>query len=55
MALFDILDPYKRFLGFSEFYFGKMWKFMEKTAVSPGRYGLIGEILHGWTWPDWGP
>ena len=25
-----------------------------KTAVFPGGYGRIGEILHGRIWPDWG-
>ena len=25
-----------------------------KTAVFPGGYGRIGEILHGQIWPDWG-
>ena len=25
-----------------------------KTAVFPGRYGRIGEILHGRIWPNWG-
>ena len=25
-----------------------------KTAVFPGGYGPIGEILHGQIWPDWG-
>ena len=24
---FDILDPYKRFILYLGFYFGKMWKF----------------------------
>ena len=28
--------------------------FFFKTAVFPGRYGRIGEILHGRIWPDWG-
>ena len=27
--------------------------FFCKMAVFPG-YGRIGEILHGWIWPDWG-
>ena len=33
------------------------WKNVEKygkTAVFPGGYGQIGEILHGRLWPDWG-
>ena len=50
----DILDPYERLILFIWFYFGKIWKFMEKTAVFPGGYGRIGEILHGRIWPDWG-
>ena len=25
-----------------------------KTAVFPGGYGRIGDILHGRIWPDWG-
>ena len=50
----DILDPYERFILFVWFYSGKMWKFLKKTAVFPGRYGRIGEILHGQIWPDWG-
>ena len=33
---------------------GKMWKNMKKSAVFPGGYGRIGEILHGRIWPDWG-
>ena len=33
----------------------KCGKFREKkTAVFPGGYGRIGEILHGRIWPDWG-
>ena len=35
-----------------------IWKNVEifgKTAVFPGGYGRIGEILHGRIWPDWGP
>ena len=32
----------------------KMWKSFGKTAVFPGRYGQIGEILRGRIWPDWG-
>ena len=34
-----------------------IWKNVEnfgKTAVFPGGYGRIGEIPHGWIWPDWG-
>ena len=30
-------------------YFGE-----KKTAVFPGGYGRIGEILPGRIWPDWG-
>ena len=29
-------------------------KIIGKTAVFPGGYGWIGEIPHGWIWPDWG-
>ena len=29
---------------------GNVWK----TAVFPGGYGRIREILHGRMWPDWG-
>ena len=25
-----------------------------KTAFFRGGYGWIGEIQHGWIWPDWG-
>ena len=27
---------------------------MEKSAIFPGGYGRIGEILHGRIWPGWG-
>ena len=50
----DILDPYERLILFIWFYFGKIWKFMEKRPFFPGGYGRIGEILHGQIWPDWG-
>ena len=50
---FDILDPYKRLILFLGFYFGKMWKFLEKRPFfradmaglgkySTGGYGRIG-------------
>ena len=50
----DILDPYERFILFIWFYFGKNMEIYGKTAVFPGGYGRIGEILHGRIWPDWG-
>ena len=36
------------------FFFGKMWKNMEKRPLFPGSYGRIGKIPHGRLWPDWG-
>ena len=36
------------------FYFGRMWKNMEKQPVFLGGYGRIGEIPHGQLWPEWG-
>ena len=39
------------------FFIVPSWKNVEKegkTAVFPGGYGRIGEILHGRLWPDWG-
>ena len=41
----------------SYFFMVLFWKnvdFFFKTAVFPGGYGRIGEILHGRIWPDWG-
>ena len=44
-----------RSILFERFYFGKMWKnIYKKTAIFPGGYGQIGEILHGRLLPDWG-
>ena len=45
---FDILDPYKRLILFLGFYFGKMWKFLEKQPffradmAGLGKYGTGG-------------
>ena len=50
----DILDPYERLILFIWFYFEKKMEIYGKTAVFPGGYGRIGEILHGQIWPDWG-
>ena len=36
------------------FYFGKMWKNIEKERFFQGDYGRIGKIPHGRLRPDWG-
>ena len=40
------------FLYGSIFFFNV--EFFGKTAVFPGGYGRMWEILHGRIWPDWG-
>ena len=39
---------------FGGYFFGKMWKNIEKGPFFPGGYGRIGGIPHGRLWPDWG-
>ena len=43
--------------GFYFLYGFLFWKNMDsfgKTAIFPGGYGRIGDILHGRILPDWG-
>ena len=43
----DILDSYERFIFFVGFYFGKMWKFLEKRPFFRADMARLGKYHMG--------